>query len=263
MIKHVPNIACKNAPCVILVRPQMAENIGMTARAMMNTGLSELRLVLPRENHLSETAIRAASGADAILTQAHVFKTLNEALSDIGCVMATTARRRGMTKPVFSPKEGITHLAEQAVKGSKTAVLFGAERTGLENTELINTDGIIEIPLNPLHCSLNLSQAVLLIGYEYYQNIHPFENTHLETNGAPIATKAELDIFLNTLETELKNRSYFRFPTKEERMRRNLRNIFTRNQLTQSEIKTLYSVIRDLTQFPKISSADKKVPFNE
>lgn len=249
-MKHLSNIIDDSAPAVILVRPQMAENIGMTARAMMNTGLCDLRLVAPREDYLSDAAVCAASGADGVLKTARVFDSLNDAIADIGCVLATTARRRGMTKPVFSPNAGIKHLNTQSANGVKTAVLFGAERTGLENKELVLADGIIEIPLNPRHCSLNLSQAVLLIGYEFYQNRHPFENTRLETNGAQTATKAELDTFLTGLENALNERGYFRFPSKEERMRRNLRNIFTRNNLTQSEIKTLYNVVRTLTHAP-------------
>ncbi len=245
-MKHLSNIIDDTAPVIILVRPQMAENMGMTARAMMNTGLCDLRLIAPREDHLSDAAVRAASGADGVLKTARVFTSLTDALADIGYVLATTARRRDMTKPVFSPRVGINYLNKKAAHHIKTAVLFGAERTGLENDELVLADGIIEIPLNPHHCSLNLSQAVLLIGYEFYQNRHPFKNTHLETNGASPATKAELNLFLNNLETALSNRNYFRFPSKENRMRRNLRNIFARNNLTQSEIKTLYNVIRTL-----------------
>lgn len=233
-------------PVIVLVRPQMAENIGMVARAMMNCGLYDLRIVRPRENPLSDKAVSASSGAACILEQAQIYKTLAEALNDIQFVLATTARPRGMTKPVYHPTRGIETIDQHMAKGHKCAILFGAERTGLENEELVIADGIIEIPLNPLHCSLNLSQAVLLVGYEWIKHTQHDDNSRYETGGSSLATKGETEAFLTHLETELDKRGYFRFPDKKERMQRNLRNIFTRNGLTVSEIKTLHGVINDL-----------------
>lgn len=238
--KEIPN-----SPIFILVRPQMAENVGMVARAMMNCSVYELRIVSPREDHLSDKAISASSGAADILQKATIFNTLSEAISDLNCVLATTARERGMNKPVFTPEPAVKVLQEKMIKGQKCGILFGAERTGLENHELIMADGIIEIPLNPLHSSLNLSQATLLVGYEWFKLGNASTRV---SNTNPPATKAELDFFLNHLETELEKRGYFRFFDKKERMHRNLRNIFTRNNLTTSEIKTLHSVINDLTR---------------
>ncbi len=234
------------APAVILVRPQMAENVGMVARAMMNCMLSDLRLVCPRENHLSDKAVSASSGAQAILEKATVYSSLEEALSDIHFALATTARPREMTKPVYHPGKAIPLLTERVKNGQKTALLFGAERTGLENDELVLADGIVEIPLNPKHCSLNLSQAVLLMGYEWFKGTHDHDNSHFETGGALPAEKQELTAFFAHLETALAERGYFRFPDKRERMQRNLRNIFTRNGLTKAEIKTLHGVVTDL-----------------
>ncbi len=245
-MKKVPNIPNQSVPVIILVRPQLAENIGMVARAMMNCALSELRLVNPRENHLSPAAVSASSGAAGILETAKVYTTLAEAVADTHFILATTARQREMTKPVYNPTPAMDLIATHLTAGGKTAILFGAERTGLENNELVIADGIIEIPLNPLHCSLNLSQAVLLVGYEWFKKNNKKDNTHFETNGAQPATKGELDALLTHLETELEKRGYFRFADKRERMSRNLRNIFARNQLTQSEIKTLHGVINDL-----------------
>ena len=236
------------SPVIILVRPQMAENIGMVARAMMNCTLSELRLVCPRENPTSAKAVSASSGAQAILEQAHVFNSLDEALADVQLVLATTARPRDMTKPVYHPEKGIKICAESVQKGIKTAILFGAERTGLENDELVGADGIIEIPLNPKHSSLNLSQAVLLIGYEWFRQMRDHDNTHLATGGSKPATKVELNAFLTHLEAALDARGYFHLPAKRERMQRNLRNIFARNNLTAAEIKTLHGVVIDLTK---------------
>jgi len=235
-------------PVVVLVRPQMAENIGMVARAMMNCTLSELRVVCPRESPVSAKAISASSGAQIILEQARVFNSLDEALADIQIVLATTARPRDMTKPVYHPEKGIKICAQSIQKRIKTAILFGAERTGLENDELVPADGIIEIPLNPKHSSLNLSQAVLLIGYEWFRQTWDHDNTHLATGGSGPATKVELNAFLTHLETALDERGYFHLPAKRERMQRNLRNIFTRNGLTSAEIKTLHGVVIDLTK---------------
>lgn len=233
-------------PYIILVRPQLSENMGMVARAMMNCALSRLRLVHPREDHLNEKAKAASSGAFSVLENAQVFSTLEEALSDISYVLATTARKRDMTKPVVDPEEAVSMINKQQENDIKTAILFGAERTGLLNEELVLANTLIEIPLNPIHPSLNLSQAVLIMGYEWFKNRDKQFISHLETGGSDMASKEELVSFFNHLETELEKRGYFRFADKKERMKRNLRNIFTRNQLTKSEIKTLHGVICDL-----------------
>ncbi len=246
-MKHLDNTATNLAPIVVLVRPQLAENMGMVARAMMNCGLDSLRLVCPRESHTCEKAIAAASGAGRILEQAQVFPTLSEALADIQYVLATTARSREMVKPVLTPDFAQKELATHIQAGQKCAVLFGPERTGLENSDLVMADGLINIPLNPKHTSLNLSQAVLLIGYEWYKGLTT-QSAVLETNGAQLASKADLEHLLTHLENHLAERGYFRFPDKEERMKRNLRDIFTRTDLTTAEIKTLYGVIDHLVK---------------
>lgn len=246
-MKTVKNIP-QTAPIIILVRPQLDENMGMVARAMMNCGLSELRLVNPRDNHLSAKAISAASGAHQILETAHCFDSLEEALKDIHFILATSARKRDMTKEIYSPDDGIQIIKEKVLNGEKVAFLFGAERTGLENKEIVYANGIIEIPLNPLHSSLNLSQAVLLLGYEWYKKTLTTTNTHLETGSSLPATHAELSAFFMHIEDELEKRGYFRFPDKKERMSHNLRNIFSRGNLTSSEIKTLHKIVTDLTR---------------
>lgn len=247
-MKNIKNNTTTNMPIVILARPQLDENMGMVARAMMNCGLSQLRLVNPRDNHLSDKAISAASGAHSILEDAICYSSLEEALNDIHFVLATSARRRDMTKDIFSPKEGIQTIQNKFLQGQKTAFLFGAERTGLENKEIVHANGIIEIPLNPQHASLNLSQAVLLIGYEWYQSMLTLDNSSLKTESVKTITHQELTAFFNHLETELEKRGYFRFEDKKERMSHNLRNIFSRIDLTSSEIKTLHKVVTDLTR---------------
>lgn len=138
-------------------------------------------------------------------------------------------------------------MNERLDQNQKCAILFGAERTGLENHEIVMADEIVEIPLNPLHTSLNLSQAVLIIGYEWFKSRHT-PSKHIDLGNCEPATKEELEVFLSKLETELTKRGYFRFADKKERMQRNLRNIFTRGSLTSAEIKTLHGVLNDLTK---------------
>ena len=242
MSKRIPFIS-ENAPIIILVRPQLAENVGMVARAMMNCALSELRLVRPREDHLSEKAVAASSGAGEILSHAKCYDTLEEAVADVQLVLATTARPRDMTKPVYHPEKAVDLCKSSLGKGERVALLFGAERTGLENEEIISSDGIIEIPLNPKHSSLNLSQAVLLMGYAWFRISGDHDNTHLGTGRSQVAPKKEFELFWNYLEDSLDKKGYFRPANKKVRMRRNLKNIFARNQLTSAEIKTLCGAI--------------------
>ncbi|MBP5343647.1 MAG: RNA methyltransferase [Alphaproteobacteria bacterium] len=242
-MKKVPLASSSGlSPIVILVRPQLAVNIGMVARAMMNCGLSELRLVQPKENHLSPEAISGSSGAAVILEQARVFDSLQSALQDIQYVQATTARVRDMAKRVYVPEKAHALTAKRLTKGQKVAWLFGPERTGLENDDLIMADALVQIPLNPAHSSLNLSQAVLIMGYTWWIR-HKKPTEILMTGNSKVANKHELDLFLDSLEHKLERAGYFHFPEKTDRMKRNLRNIFTRSDLTSSEIKTLYSVI--------------------
>ena len=242
MSKQVP-FHSEQAPVIVLVRPQLAENIGMVARAMMNCALSELRLVCPRENHLSDKAVAASSGAQEILMHAKCYDTLREAVGDMNLVLATTARPRDMTKPVYHPEKAMDLCQMSLARGERVAILFGAERTGLENEELISADGIVEIPLNPKHSSLNLSQAVLLMGYAWFRISGDHDNTHLSTGRSQVASKHEFELFWDYLEGALDSRGYFFPESKKERMRRNLKNIFARDNLTSAEIKTLYGAL--------------------
>ena len=243
----MPDLKGAAAPVFILVRPQMAENMGMAARAMMNCGLYQMRIVAPRDNPKCEKALRASSGADEILLNARVFDSLEEACSDLTCLFATTARIRDMVKPVYTAESAVPRLAEQLEKGGRTGILFGPERTGLENDEVAFTDGIIEIPLNPEHTSLNLSQAVLLVGYECFKGLLLKRISVAHETDVP-ATKSEMDMFLTHLETLLQERDYFKIADKKPRMLRNLTNIFTRNALTAQEIRTLHGVLNALTR---------------
>ena len=156
-------------PPIILVRPQLSENIGTAARAMMNCALTDLRLVAPRENWLSDKAIAAASGAEGILHNAQVFERTEDAIADLQKVYATTGRNRFMVKPVVTPKQAALEIRTHHATDIRTAVMFGPERTGLENDDVALADIVITVPLNPEHFSLNLAQCVLLIGYEWFQ----------------------------------------------------------------------------------------------
>lgn len=268
-MKIVQNLTDVLSPVVVLVRPQLSENMGMTARAMMNCELGHLRIVEPRESPTSDKAVSAASGAGEILKQARVFDSLQQAIDDMHFVLATTARAREMVKPVYHPDAAASELNKRSTVGQRCAILFGPERTGLENDDLAMADGFIHIPLNPKHMSLNLSQAVLLLGYEWHKarenasraEIKTPEQRHfcqdiplkqergycrLETSDAVPATKKEVDHFLTELENELASRSYFRWPDKDDRMKRNLRDIFTRNDLTDAEVRTLHRVLKVL-----------------
>ena len=234
----------ENSPVFILINPQMAENIGMAARAMLNCGIHEMRLVLPRESHLSDKAISASSGAEIILQNAKLYKSTEEAIADCNYVYATTARRRGMIKPVSSAR----YAAKEIIKNHnyKYGILFGPERTGLHNQDVCLSNEIIEIPLNPEHCSLNLSQAVLLVGYEWYQQHISAPEHQFILGRTHFADKEKIIMFLKHIEQKLENSSIFHQPEKKDNMTINLRNIFTRSNITEQELNTLYGVINHL-----------------
>ena len=238
----------QNQPYIILVQPQLAENVGMSARAMMNCGLYNLRLVAPRENHLSDKAISASSGADEILRNAQIFKTTEEAVADLEIVYATTARPRNQIKTVHTAEHAAAEM-DKNIKQNKTkcGILFGPERTGLHNEDICLSDAVIEIPLNPKHCSLNLSQAVLLVGYEWYKHQIDADEVKFVTNSTTVAPKEMLFNFYEYLEKELAGHPVYKDEEKRPRMIMNLRNIFSRSQLTEQEINTLYGIIKYLS----------------
>ncbi len=236
------------SPVVILVRTQISENIGTAARAMMNCDLCDLRLVTPKENHLSDKALGASSGAQEILKQAKVFDSFEDAVADCNYLLATSARRRDMIKEVFTSDGGAKILRDKIAKGQKCGFVFGPERTGLTNDEIAICNGMIEIPLNPYHCSLNLAQAVLLVGYEWFKSGDNTKEQQFFTNNTQIATKESLLAFFKHLEKELDECGNLRLGDKRPRMVRNLRNIFQRSNLTEQEIKTLHGVVADLVK---------------
>lgn len=249
------------APAVILVQPQLSENIGTTARAMLNCGLADLRLVRPRENWLSERAIAACSGADRVLEAARVFESTAEAVADLQHVYATTGRNRYMVKPVATPRRAAVEMRAFINAGEACGFMFGPERTGLENDDVALADTVLTVPLNPEHCSLNLAQAVLLIGYEWYQsgdNI-PTELTMTKgAKGAP-ASKKDLIAFFEHLERELDACGFLRLPDKRPVMVRNIRNMFQRAHLTEQEVRTLHGIVTELVTLRRRRASGEQV----
>lgn len=236
-----------NTPYIILVEPQLAENIGMSARAMKNCGLHKLRLVNPREDYLSAKAISASSNSEEILHNAETFSSLPDAIADLQYVLATTARHRDQTKKVYNADTAAAEILSKLCLGEKCGLLYGPERTGLRNEDVCLADAIINIPLNPQHCSLNLSQAVLLTGYEFYKAQTSSPTPFFETNHTSVATKEKVLLFCQHLESKLQNFANFNNEQKKEKLILNLRNIFTRAELTEQELNTLYGIINYLS----------------
>ena len=228
----------KQKPCIILVRPQMGDNIGAAARAMMNCGLMILRLVAPRDGWPNDRAYVLASGADRILDQTKVYNSVAAATADCVQIYATTARQREQVKPEVSARE----FAMEAPKiNGQIGILFGKESVGLSNDELAEANTILHIPMNPEHFSLNLAQAVLLVAYEWRQAATALEPSVGKPEPA-LAPKQEVDLFLNRLIQDLEERDFFVVPEKKERMVRNIKNIFTRRPLTSREVSTPHGI---------------------
>jgi tRNA/rRNA methyltransferase len=234
-------------PIIILVEPQLAENIGMVARAMANFGLSELRLVSPRNGWPKKGAHSAASGATHILEDAKLYDTAREAIADLNYVFATTARERGQMKRVFAPEAAMTEAKARVEAGQGVGILFGRERTGLENDEISLADSIITFPVAPKFSSLNLAQAVLLVSYEWNKR---------ETGGAlpfsgerrsPPAAREVVASFFDYVETELDAVNFYP-PDKKPIMSRNMRDIFHRLEMTEQDVRTLRGAIRALAE---------------
>jgi tRNA/rRNA methyltransferase len=244
------------SPAIILVEPQLGENIGMAARAMLNCGLTDLRLVNPRDGWPSEAAQRSAAGADTVLENTKLFDTIADAVADKSFVLASTARSRDMIKPVYSPETGAqTLIAHDKKMGqSASAILYGREKSGLKNDDLSYADAILHVPLNPTYSSLNLAQAVLLIGYQWYKQavVDPDVERQatldvLELGSAEVTTKEDLEILMRHFEVELDNAKYFSTPEIRVTNLRNIRNAFQRMRLTDQELRTFHGMLKSLS----------------
>jgi len=231
-------------PAVVLVEPQLGENIGMVARAMLNFGLTDLRLVRPREPWPNDKAAAAAAGADTVLEATRLFDSTLDAIADLSRVYATTARTRDMTKRVVTPRQAAIELTAPAASSVGCGILFGKEAKGLHNDDVALADTVITAPLNPAFSSLNLAMAVLLVGYEWYQARTPAPPSSLtmpkETRPA---RKQEMMGLFEQLEAELDACGFLRVLEKRPVMVRNLRNLLGRSQLTEQEVRTLRGVI--------------------
>ncbi len=227
----------------ILIAPQMGENIGAAARAILNFGITDLRLVAPRDGWPNEKAIKNAAGAFDKITP-EIFPSLSIAVADCHYVFATTARRRDAVKPVFTPDTAITEALTRT--DQKIAFIFGPERTGLENNDVTLCQAIINIPTNPDFSSLNLSQSVLLMAYEWHkQSIKCGAFKTSPPDETPVKQE-ELHIFLERLETDLEDKNYFRSENLKETMQRNIKNIFTRSNITDQELRTMHGILSAL-----------------
>lgn len=240
----------EDAPAVILVRPQLGENIGMAARSMLNCSLTDLRLVAPRHGWPNGKAVKPSAGAEVVLDAARVFETTAEAVADLGLVYAVTARPRDMVKEVLTPRRAAAEMRAFGVGGGRSGVVFGPEAKGLDNDDVALCDGILSVPLNPAFCSLNLAQAVLLVGYEWFLAGGPGApavRLPIPKDSRP-ATKEELIAMFEHLEAELDACGFLRLREKRPIMVRNLRNLFQRARLTEQEVRTLRGVIAGLSK---------------
>ena len=235
-------------PVIILVEPQLGENIGAVARAMLNCGLTELRLVNPRDGWPSEPARANAAGADLVIDGATLFDRTEDAVADLQLIYATTARLRDMVKPVLAPEPAAERLHAAGLSGLKSGIMFGRERAGLTNDEVVLADAAVIFPLNPGFTSLNLAQAVLLMGWEWRRRMLGAPAEEFMPSQSPPAERGQLLQFFQHLETELAKGNFFFPPEKKHHMVRNLRNIFERTKLTEQEIRTLHGVVRALTR---------------
>lgn len=236
-------------PAIILVRPQLGENIGASARAMLNCGLTDLRIVNPRDGWPSPQAIRASSGADAVIENALIYDTTEQAIAGLERVFATTARPRDMVKPVMTPEGAAKEIRRVEAEGANCGVLFGAERMGLENDDVVLADTIIEAPLNPAYKSLNLAQAVLLVAWSWFRLADETPDLRVELGATRPATKEELLNFFTRMEARLIE-SGFLFPeAKRPAMIRNIRNMFQRMQPTEQDLRTLHGIVASLFKY--------------
>jgi tRNA/rRNA methyltransferase len=235
-------------PIVVLVEPQLGENIGAAARAMANFGLARMRLVSPRQGWPNKKANMMAVGADRVLDNARLYESAATAVADCHFVLATTARAHDQAKPVIGPSEAAQVMAAHVTAQNRVAILFGRERNGLENDEVALADRIVTFPVNPAFASLNLAQAVALMAYEWFKLTSAQALPFAMPEKSRPAPKQQLFAFFANIERELEKVEFFRPAEKRETMQINLRNIFTRMRPTQQDIQTLHGVIMAIAE---------------
>ena len=234
-------------PVIVLVRPQLGENIGKVARAMLNFGLTELRMVEPRDGWPNPSAGPAAAGADIVLDQAKIFGSTAEAVADCTNIYATTVRKRGDSKPVVTPEQAAGQIIAES---GRSAILFGREASGLDTQDVAMARAILTVPINPEFGSLNLAQAVILCAYEWSKTQSLKQPTLEEV--LPAAEQTELDGLIEHLEAMLEPKGYFLPPSRSDATRRTLRNVLTRPGWNHLEVRTLRGVLSSLGRRDKI-----------
>lgn len=260
VVEHPMSAPPTVQPSMILVRPQLGENIGAAARAMANFALDDLRIIAARDGWPSDVARTFASGANHVIDAAKHYDDIDAGVGDFHYLMATTARRRDLVKPVFSPEAAVQELCARLADGQRCGILFGPERTGLDNDEIALADAVVIAPVNPAFASINLAQAALLIGYEWFKATAAPEAlgrqtktdrlgaTGLQLRGSRPAEKHEMQGLMAHLERELDDSGFLRPPEKRPTMVRNLRTMFERMEPTEQEVRTLRGVIASLTR---------------
>ncbi len=233
-------------PVFILVRPQMGENIGAAARAMLNFGLERMRIVDPRDGWPNPKAAAMASGAGRVLDFAGVFPDVRAAVADCDYVFATTARGRELTKPVVTPERAMVMAREMAAAGKKVGVMFGPERAGLENDDIVQAQAIVTVPVNPEFFSLNLAQCVLLLGYEWGRQGSEVPPEVMVMGRTEFATGEEVQRLGDHFEERLAAAGFFYPQGKAEGMKLSLRNMWSRLGLTRAEVQTFHGMLRQI-----------------
>ncbi len=235
-----------NSPVVILVRPQLADNIGAVARAMGNGGLFHLRLVAPRDGWPQPAAWRNASGAQRVLEALTLHDTVADAVADLHHVFATCPRPRHIVKPVLTARGAAAELREICMRGLRCGLLFGPERAGLDNDDMAQADALVRYPMNPAFTSLNLAQAVMVMAYEWWQTTDETPVRELMTNETKVASKGKLDGFMTHLIDQLDACGFLRNAPKRPGMVRNIRHLFQRGEVTEQELRTLHGIVAEL-----------------
>ena len=233
-------------PVIVLVHPQLGQNIGKAARAMLNFGLTEMRLVAPRDGWPNPDAGPSASGADAVLEQAQVFDSVHEAIADCSTIFASTVRRRDLVMPVLGPEQ----MAEQIASSTgRSAILFGAERSGLSTEDVALAQSIVTVPINPEFGSLNLAQAVILLAYEWSKRSSLAQPTAKDTE--PLAPHGEVESLIGHLDEQLEAKGYFHPPSRTQATKNPIRTIITKTGWSSREVKAVRGIIRALVNEPR------------
>lgn len=233
-------------PVFVLVRPQMGENIGAAARAMWNFGLDRMRIVAPRDGWPNARAVAMASGAGRLLDEARVVDDLDAAIADCDVVLATTARGRDLTKPVLTPEAAMAEARARGRAGQRVAVLFGPERAGLENADVVRANALITVPVNPAFPSLNLAQCALLTAYEWGRQGEGLRE--IATPAVDMANAGEVAALVGHFEERLDQAGFFFPPDKAPNMKMNLRNMLTRLPLTRADVQTFHGMLRQFAR---------------